>query len=66
MKPNDIHLHSLALKRQNAQLKRELRRYRKSLRSTLNILDPEQRAIIRHDLFDIDQNNSSSYAQSEF
>ena len=62
MRIDDLFDENRALKRQNVKLKRELRRYRKALCSSLNILDPEQRAIIRHDLIETDKSNTKIYA----
>ncbi|MEI7982179.1 MAG: hypothetical protein WCI71_11045 [Bacteroidota bacterium] len=55
---------NIELRVQNTKLKRELRRYRKSMRSALNILEPDQRDIIKNDLVDIDNINTEEYAQS--
>ena len=41
-----------ALKRSNVKLILQLRRYRESLESVLNILEPEQLKIIHKDIFD--------------
>ena len=44
---------TLILKR-NDELQQELHKYKRSLWSVLNILEPEQRALIQHDLFETD------------
>ena len=61
---DDMVEENIELRVQNTKLKRELRRYRKSMRSALNILDPGQRDIIKNDLVDIDNINTEEYAQS--
>ncbi len=53
------------LKQQNAEFKQELHWWRYSLWSVLNILEPEQKAIIQHDLIDIEY-IYINYAQPEF
>ncbi len=53
MTSDDLITDNDALKRQNNELKKELRRYRYSLWSLQNILDPDQRDIIQRDLIDI-------------
>ena len=63
---DDIIEENIALQQQNAKLKRELRRYRKSLWSALNILDPDQRGIIKQDLIHLEIVKREEYAQSEF
>jgi hypothetical protein len=47
---------------QNRQLKQELRSYRTSLHSVLNILDPDQWDIIKGDLIHVEQLNQRSDA----
>lgn len=47
------------LKQQNADLQQELHRYQQSLWSVLNILDPDQRDIIKNDLIHIELNQIS-------
>lgn len=45
---------NLKLRNQNEKLKQQLHRYRKSLESALNILEPEQTVVIKADLVGID------------
>lgn len=42
------------LRNQNERLKQQLHRYRKSMESALNILEPEQTAVIKSDLVGMD------------
>ena len=60
---DDLTEENAMLKRQNTELKQKLHRYRRSLWSVLNILEPEQLAIIQHDLIGINQ-QLTDYAQS--
>ena len=61
---DDLVEENVIQKQQNAELKQELHRYRYSLWSVLNILEPEQKAIVQHDLIDIEC-LYIDYAQSE-
>lgn len=47
-----LEIENKALKRRNVELILQLRRYRESLESVLNILEPEQLRIIHKDICD--------------
>ncbi len=62
MKIDDLIDENTALKQQNTELFEQLLTYRKSIWSLQNILNPEQQAIIKHDLINI-QMEIEEYAQ---
>lgn len=65
MKIDDLIDENTALKQQNTELFEQLLTYRKSIWSLQNILNPEQQAIIKHDLINI-QMEIEEYAQHQF